>query len=110
MDWCGRFYYDDAKELITKMNMLKRSKDGGLKMAIRTTEDWERLKRVNLYLWGKESRGGGFYKRWLEKYERDLAEEESWLRANPNNEITRANVERLRKQVEEYRKLEALYP
>lgn len=73
-------------------------------------EDRQLQKRINLYLWGKESGAGSFYKRWLEKYEEELADEESWLMINPNNEITRANVARLRKQVEEYRKLEASFP
>ena len=77
---------------------------------LKTDEDWILHKKVNLMLWGKESSGGGFYKRWAERYERQLAEEESWLRTNPNNQSTQANVARLRKLVAEYRKLEKLYP
>lgn len=71
-----------------------------------TGEDYEWNRQWNLRVFGKASDIGCYYRRWRKKYERDLTEAESWLRTNPSNPIWQANVARLKKKVEEFRKSE----
>lgn len=78
--------------------------------SMKTIKDWQLQVEVNRELWGKDTCGGGFYKRWLEYYERKLEHAESLLAINPQNTLQQSRVAMLKKKVEEYRHYEELYP
>lgn len=72
------------------------------------SKTWEEFRtdiEVNLDLWGVSTEYEAEYRRTLAYYKTQLAEAEKWLRINPQNEITQAEVARLRIEVREAQKL-----